>query len=144
MEQSGHYDHFKEVLKRYLTINNQIKEIDAQMKELKAEMDRLIEERMAHRKALAEKKVEMAKQMEVLEPHIMSFMKKEDIYDINTPMGRIRYKEQKRKKKPTKDDIKERLMTIFDGHDRRDEIIASIYKEEVETTARLQCKFLEE
>lgn len=134
------FDNFREIVKRYLTLHNTAKQYEKRSKEIKAEIDEIIKERVEMRKTLKVKVDEQKKQMEAIEPYIMQFMKKNDLLNLNTRLGNIKYKESNCKKRVTKEVIKERIERIFDGHENREQILQQIFDtEERETKKQLKC-----
>lgn len=140
MDNNIEFNNFKEIVKRYLTLNNTAKQYETKSKEIKAEIDEIIKERVEMRKKLKEKVEEQKKQMDAIEPYIMQFMKKNDILNLNTRLGNIKYKESNCKKRVTKDVIKERIEKLFENHENREDILNQIFNtEERETKKQLKC-----
>ena len=73
---SMEFNNFKEIVKRYLTLNNNAKQYMDQSKQLKSEIDEMIREKVEARTVIKAKVGEQRKQMEAIEPYIMKFMKK--------------------------------------------------------------------
>ena len=135
------YANFREIVKKYLTINNEIIEIREMMAEVEEEMDEIVATKKEEYDALKTQIPDRLTQMAALEPFIMEFMQKEDLKDINTNIGKIKYKETNSKKRLTKEVIKERVEKLFENHEKRDEILKMIFDtEEREKRAALKCQ----
>lgn len=127
MEANSDFANFKEMVKEYLTINNELLEINQGIKQINAEIEELVADK---RQEIAEMKAAITEkndQKAALEPYLMKFMKQYEYYDIKTSLGRLKYKESNVKKRITKEVIQARIEKIFENHEKKSEIIQMIF-----------------
>ena len=127
MEANADFANFKEMVKKYLTINNEVLEVQMEIKQKKAEIEELITAQKQEIEELKHTIAEKNEQKATLEPYLMKFMKQYEYYDIKTSLGRLKYSESTAKKRLTKEVIKERVEKIFENHEKRNEIIQMIF-----------------
>jgi len=96
---------FKERVQRWLNVDNQIAELQAQIKELK--------------------KVKNTE----LEPEITKFMTTNNVKDLNTGNGKLRCAEIKTKKGINKDHIRENLSQFIKDSNKVDDAINHIWND---------------
>ena len=90
---------FKEKVQRWLNVDNQISELEKQIRELKKVRNK------------------------ELEPEITKFMTNHNVSDLNTENGKLRCQERKTKKGLNKNNIRENLSKYLTEQDKLDEAI---------------------
>ena len=98
----GEIQFFKEKVQRWVNVDKQISELEAQIRELKKVRNK------------------------ELEPEITVFMVKYNVTDLNTESGKLRCKEKKTKQALNKDNIRENLTPFING-DKLDNAIESMW-----------------
>tara|TARA_B100000780_G_C20694652_1_gene276271 strand:+ start:25 stop:420 length:396 start_codon:yes stop_codon:yes gene_type:complete len=96
---------FKEKVQRWLHVDNQIEELQKQIRELKKVRNK------------------------ELEPEITKFMTEYKVTDLNTENGKLRCKERKTKKGLNKNNIRENLSKYLTEQDKLDEAMNTILTE---------------
>jgi hypothetical protein len=96
---------FKEKVQRWLHVDNQIEELQKQIRELKKVRNK------------------------ELEPEITKFMTDYKVTDLNTENGKLRCKERKTKKGLNKNNIRENLSKYLTEQDKLDEAMNTILTE---------------
>ena len=98
----GEIQFFKEKVQRWVNVDKQISELEAQIRELKKVRNK------------------------ELEPEITVFMVKYNLTDLNTESGKLRCKEKKTKQALNKDNIRQNLTPFING-DKLDNAIESMW-----------------
>jgi hypothetical protein len=98
----GEIQFFKEKVQRWVNVDKQISELEAQIRELKKVRNK------------------------ELEPEITVFMVKHNVTDLNTEGGKLRCKEKKTKQALNKDNIRQNLTPFING-DKLDNAIESMW-----------------
>jgi len=98
----GEIQFFKEKVQRWVNVDKQISELEAQIRELKKVRNK------------------------ELEPEITVFMVKYNVTDLNTEGGKLRCKEKKTKQALNKDNIRQNLTPFING-DKLDNAIESMW-----------------
>jgi hypothetical protein len=98
----GEIQFFKEKVQRWVNVDKQISELEAQIRELKKVRNK------------------------ELEPEITVFMVKYNVTDLNTESGKLRCKEKKTKQALNKDNIRQNLTPFING-DKLDNAIESMW-----------------
>ncbi len=107
--------YFKEKVQRYLHVDNQILELEKNLRELKKVRNK------------------------ELEPEITQFMTKYNVIDLNTENGKLRCQEKKTKQGINKNNIRQNLSKYFSEQDKLDEAITTIWEQrEIKTTYKLK------
>ena len=96
---------FKEKVQRWLNVDNQISELEKQIRELKKVRNK------------------------ELEPEITKFMTNHNVSDLNTENGKLRCQERKTKKGLNKNNIRENLSKFLTDTDKLDNAMNSILNE---------------
>ena len=109
---------FKERVQRWLNVDNQIAELESQIKELKKVRNK------------------------ELEPEITNFMTTHNVSDLNTENGKLRCQERKTKKGLNKHNIRQNLSEFLSDSMKLDEAMNKILNErEISITYKLKkCK----
>ena len=97
--------YFKEKVTRWLLIDNQIADLQTQMKDLKKVRDK------------------------ELQPSITEFMVNNKVSDLNTENGKLRCQERKTKKGLNKQNIRDNLSKFLDEQGKLDEAVSQIMNE---------------
>ena len=97
--------YFKEKVTRWLLIDNQIADLQTQMKDLKKVRDK------------------------ELQPSITEFMVNNNVSDLNTENGKLRCQERKTKKGLNKHNIRDNLSKFLEEQDKLDEAVSQIMNE---------------
>ena len=97
--------YFKEKVTRWLLIDNQIADLQTQMKDLKKVRDK------------------------ELQPSITEFMVNNNVSDLNTENGKLRCQERKTKKGLNKQNIRDNLSKFLDEQCKLDEAVTQIMNE---------------
>ena len=97
--------YFKEKVQRWLNVDNQILELETQIKELKKVRNK------------------------ELEPEITKFMTVNNVKDLNTGNGKLRCQEVKTKKGINKEHIRENLSKYLTDSDKVDDAINTIWND---------------
>ena len=97
--------YFKEKVTRWLLIDNQIADLQTQMKDLKKVRDK------------------------ELQPSITEFMVNNKVSDLNTENGKLRCQERKTKKGLNKQNIRDNLSKFLDEQGKLDEAVTQIMNE---------------
>ena len=97
--------YFKEKVTRWLLIDNQIADLQTQMKDLKKVRDK------------------------ELQPSITEFMVNNNVSDLNTENGKLRCQERKTKKGLNKHNIRDNLSKFLEEQDKLDEAVSKIMNE---------------
>jgi hypothetical protein len=97
--------YFKEKVTRWLLIDNQIDDLQTQMKDLKKVRDK------------------------ELQPSITEFMVNNNVSDLNTENGKLRCQERKTKKGLNKHNIRDNLSKFLEEQDKLDEAVSQIMNE---------------
>ena len=97
--------YFKEKVTRWLLIDNQIADLQTQMKDLKKVRDK------------------------ELQPSITEFMVNNNVSDLNTENGKLRCQEKKTKKGLNKHNIRDNLSKFLEEQDKLDEAVSQIMNE---------------
>ena len=106
---------FKERVKRWLNVDQQISELEKQVRELKKVRNK------------------------ELEPEITLFMTKHNVTDLNTDNGKLRCHEQKTKKGLNKNNIRENLSKYLTEKEKLDEAMDDLWsKREIKITYKLK------
>ena len=106
---------FKERVKRWLNVDQQICELEKQIKELKKVRNK------------------------ELEPEITMFMTKHNVSDLNTDNGKLRCQERKTKKGLNKNNIRENLSKYLTEDEKLEQAMDDLWKNrEVKITYKLQ------
>ena len=96
---------FKEKVKHWLNVDEQIDELQKQIRELKKVRDK------------------------ELEPNITKFMTTYNVTDLNTDAGKLRCQERKTKKGLNKHNIRDNLSQFLAEQDKLDEAVSKIMNE---------------
>lgn len=88
---TGEIQFFKEKVQRWVNVDKQISDLEAQIRELKKVRNK------------------------ELEPEITTFMVKYNVTDLNTEGGKLRCKEKKTKQALNKDNIRQNLTPFIDN-----------------------------
>lgn len=104
---SHNLDEFKNQVKSWIELDNQIRKLQA-----------LIKERNSHKTHLTVK--------------ILSFMSKYNIEDLNTKDGKLRFKQSRTKKNATLKDIKTRLSELYGTTSSVEELTAKVFEPKFE------------
>ena len=94
---------FKEKVQRWLHVDNQITQLEAQIKDLKKVRNK------------------------ELEPEITTFMTKHNVSDLNTENGKLKCQERKTKKGLNKNIIRENLSKYLTEQDKLDECMNDLW-----------------
>ena len=94
---------FKEKVQRWLHVDNQISDLEKQIRELKKVRNK------------------------ELEPEITSFMTKYNVSDLNTGNGKLKCQERKTKKGLNKNNIRENLSKYLTEQDKLDEAMNDLW-----------------
>ena len=106
---------FKERVKRWLNVDQQIAELEKQIRELKKVRNK------------------------ELEPEITLFMTKHNVSDLNTDNGKLRCQERKTKKALNKDNIRENLSKYLTEEEKLNEAITDMWNNrEIKVSYKLQ------
>ena len=106
---------FKERVKRWLNVDQQMCELEKQIKELKKVRNK------------------------ELEPEITMFMTKHNVSDLNTDNGKLRCQERKTKKGLNKNNIRENLSKYLTEDEKLEQAMDDLWKNrEVKITYKLQ------
>ena len=97
--------YFKEKVTRWLLIDNQIDDLQTQMKDLKKVRDK------------------------ELQPSITEFMVNNNVSDLNTENGKLRCQERKTKKGLNKHNIRDNLSKFLEEQGKLDEAVSQIMNE---------------
>jgi hypothetical protein len=107
--------YFKEKVQRFLHVDNQISELEKNLRELKKVRNK------------------------ELEPEITQFMTKYNVIDLNTENGKLRCQEKKTKQGINKHNIRQNLTKYFSEQDKLDEAISTIWDQrDIKTTYKLK------
>jgi len=98
----GEIQFFKERVQRWVNVDKQISDLEAQIRELKKVRNK------------------------ELEPEITGFMVKHNVTDLNTEGGKLRCKQKKTKQALNKDNIRQNLTPFING-DKLDNAIESMW-----------------
>ena len=98
----GEIQFFKERVQRWVNVDKQISDLEAQIRELKKVRNKEVE------------------------PEITGFMVKHNVTDLNTESGKLRCKEKKTKQALNKDNIRQNLTPFING-DKLDSAIESMW-----------------
>lgn len=96
---------FKEKVQRWINVDNQISELEKQIKDLKKVRNK------------------------ELEPEITSFMTKYNVKDLNTENGKLRCQEHKTRKGLNKQNIRDNLSKYLTETDQLNEAVDTIIRE---------------
>tara|TARA_Y100000817_G_scaffold112990_1_gene88478 strand:+ start:2670 stop:3056 length:387 start_codon:yes stop_codon:yes gene_type:complete len=99
----GEIQFFKEKVQRWINVDHQIVELEKQIKELKKVRNK------------------------ELEPQITTFMKNNNVTDLNTDNGILRCKEKKVKKNLNKDVIRENLSKYLNEEEKLDSAMQDLW-----------------
>jgi len=94
---------FKEKVQRWLNVDNQISELESQIRDLKKVRNK------------------------ELEPEITSFMTKHNVSDLNTENGKLKCQEKKTKKGLNKNNIRENLSKYLTEEDKLDQCMDDLW-----------------
>ena len=103
-------EEFKEHVKYWMTLDNEVKDINKKIKLLDAERKR--------RKMI----------IETLTPKITSYMQKNDIEELNSKDGSLKYRQAYVKKPLTQKQIKDQLYNQFGGVEKHVEMLNNIFQ----------------
>lgn len=95
---------FKEKVQRWLNVDNQITQLEAQIRDLKKVRNK------------------------ELEPEITKFMTTHNVSDLNTENGKLKCQERKTKKGLNKDFLKDNLSKYLTEDDKLDECMNDLWK----------------
>ena len=95
---------FKEKVQRWLHVDNQITQLEAQIRDLKKVRNK------------------------ELEPEITTFMTTHNVSDLNTENGKLKCQERKTKKGLNKDFLKDNLSKYLTEEDKLDECMNDLWK----------------
>lgn len=104
---SHNLDEFKNQVKSWIEIDNQIRKLQA-----------LIKERNSHKTTLTVK--------------ILNFMSKYNIEDLNTKDGKLRFKQSRQKRNATLKDIKTRLSEYYGSTDSVEQLAEKVFEPKFE------------
>jgi hypothetical protein len=96
--------YFKEKVQRWLNVDNQITQLEAQIRDLKKVRNK------------------------ELEPEITNFMTTHNVSDLNTENGKLKCQERKTKKGLNKDFLKDNLSKYLTEEDKLDECMNDLWK----------------
>lgn len=96
--------YFKEKVQRWLNVDNQITQLEAQIRDLKKVRNK------------------------ELEPEITKFMTTNNVSDLNTENGKLKCQERKTKKGLNKDFLKDNLSKYLTEEDKLDECMNDLWK----------------
>jgi len=96
--------YFKEKVQRWLNVDNQITQLEAQIRDLKKVRNK------------------------ELEPEITKFMTTHNVSDLNTENGKLKCQERKTKKGLNKDFLKDNLSKYLTEEDKLDECMNDLWK----------------